>query len=151
MMPAGKYYVGDVCYVLENDWDEVCNFLFRKEGKDRGGESQLENGAKYAVYSTAWGDGSYEDNKGNYYGVDAGVIGCIKVDDLYKIGEAPSDLGTIHEFQNDFETGYDNGIIFFGDLRIETDPRCEEEEVESFCYCTAQGGARCICDEDEND
>lgn len=149
-MTKGKYWIGDLCYCLDNDWDDVCSFLFSKNTNKGGGESQLDNGAKYAVYNTKWGDGSYEDNKGNYYGVDAGVIGCIKVDDLYQIGEAPSGLGTIHDFTEDFETGYDKGVIFFGDVRIDTDPVFTEEEVND-CYCCDNGGARCSCNDDEED
>jgi len=154
MMTKGKYWCGDLCYVINDRWDEVCSLLFppNKEGNHRENEGELElkDGTKFAIYGTAWGDGSYEDNLGNEYGVDAGVIGCIKVDDLLKIGESPSTLGTIHEFDKDFETGYDDGTIFFGDVRIETDSRFEEEEVNDFCYCTEQGGARCKCDENDD-
>ena len=148
MMPAGTFWVGDLCYVIDDRWDEVCSHLFSKNNAKAGGEFELEGGIKFAVYGTAWGDGCYEDNLGNQYGVDAGVIGCIKVEDLYKMGESPSDLGTIHTFEKDFETGYDNGTIFFGDVRIETDRNFEEEEVPEWCACTAQGGANCQCEED---
>lgn len=147
-MPKGKYVISDLCYQIDDRWDEVCSLLFSKENKGAGGEFVLNDGTRFALYGTAWGDGCYEDNKGNQYGVDAGVIGCIKVDDLYKMGESPSDLGTIHEFTEDFETGYEEGTIFFGDVRIETDPRFEEEDVPDHCYCTAQGGATCQCEDD---
>ncbi len=149
MLKKGKYYVGDLCYVNDERWDEVCNRLFASKSRRPGGEFELEDGIKFAVYCTAWGDGCYEDNLGNQYGVDAGVIGCIRVDDLHKMGEAPSDLGTIHEFEKDFETGYEDGTIFFGDLKVETDRKFEEEEVPEFCYCTAQGGANCQCEEED--
>lgn len=151
MLKAGTFWVGDLCYVINDRWDEVCSLLFSKENKKSGGEFVLEDGIKFAIYSTAWGDGSYEDNEGNIYGVDAGVIGCIKVDDLYKMGEAPSGLGTIHEFTKDFETGYNDGVITFGDIIINTDPSFEESEVPDFCYCTAQGGATCQCEENEDE
>jgi hypothetical protein len=146
MMTKGKYWCGDLCYVLDNDWDQVCNFLFGKGGKG-GGESQLENGVRFAVYGTAWGDGGYLDQHGNCYGVDAGVIGCVKVDDLYKIGEAPASGGHIHEFDNDFETGYDEGTIYFGDLRIETDPKADEEDEEECASCgNPTYSLACHCD-----
>lgn len=27
-MPAGRYYVGDLCYVMDDVWDEVCDLMF---------------------------------------------------------------------------------------------------------------------------
>jgi len=103
MMTKGTYWCGDLCYCLDNDWDQVCALLFKKNGNKRmGGEYQLENGVKFALYGTAWGDGCYLGSDGFKYGVDAGVIGCIKVDDLYKLGEGVSSLGNVHEFDKDF-------------------------------------------------
>jgi hypothetical protein len=161
MMTKGKYWVGDLCYVLDNDWDEVCGLLFTKqEGKDskmNKGEFQLDNGVKFALYGTAWGDGGYLDQIGNVYGVDAGVIGCVKVDDLYKIGESPASGGHIHTFEKDFETGYDEGTIYFGDLRIETDPKSDEDEEDDECSSCGNPtySLACRCDgwdtEDENE
>jgi len=152
-MTKGKYWCGDLCYVINNRWDEVCNLLFPPDSKgdhrSNEGELELEGGIKFAIYGTAWGDGCYADNFGNEYGVDAGVIGCIKVDDLAKLGEKVSDLGTIHEFPEDFETSYQDGVITFGHVKIDTDMCFEEEDVPEFCYCSAQGGARCQCEEEE--
>lgn len=31
MMKAGTYYVGDLCYVLHEDWDEVCSLIIDNE------------------------------------------------------------------------------------------------------------------------
>ena len=153
-MTKGEYQICDLCYVIEGEWDQICQLLFNKsEGNNRaGGEYTLDNGIKFALYSTAWGDGCYGDNKGNSYGVDAGVIGCIKVDDLYKMGESPSTLGTIHTFNEDFETGYDNGTIFFGDIRIETDPKSDEEDDDT-CQCCGNPtySLACHCDEEEDE
>lgn len=147
-MEKGTWWIGDLCYVLDNDWDEVCGLLFNKnkESKRLGGEFELEDGIKFALYSTAWGDGCYDDNKGNRYGVDAGVIGCIKVSDLYKMGESPSTLGTVHTFEEDFVTGYDNGDIFFGSLRIETDPQADEEDETCSNCGNPTYSLACHCD-----
>jgi hypothetical protein len=155
MMEKGIWWVGDLCYVLDNDWDEVCNCLFSKKNNPNQpmnkGEFQLENGIKFAIYGTAWGDGGYLDQHGNCYGVDAGVIGCVKVDDLYKIGESPASGGHVHTFEQDFDTGYDDGTIFFGSLRIETDPKSEEED-ETCPTCGHEvWSVACHCDEEEND
>ena len=148
MMTKGEFWMGDLCYVIDDRWDEICSCLFSKKNSSRaGGEFELEDGIKFALYSTAWGDGCYSDNKGNNYGVDAGVIGCIKVTDLHKMGEGVSSLGTVHIFTEDFETGYDNGTIFFGDVRIETDPECNEEDDETCPTCGNPTYAlACHCD-----
>ena len=35
MFPAGKYYVGDLCYVMHDEWDEVCGLFFKgRDGMD---------------------------------------------------------------------------------------------------------------------
>ena len=120
-MQAGKYYVGDLCYVMHPQWDEFCTKTC--SGHDViDGEITLDNGVKIAQYGTAFGDGVYEDQFGNDYGVDAGLIGCIRVED---INDPNADLqgGHIIEFPNNFETSYDEGIIFIGHLSIDTDPQ----------------------------
>ena len=38
MFPAGKYYVGDLCYVMHDEWDEVCGLFFK--GRDDHGCNQ---------------------------------------------------------------------------------------------------------------
>jgi len=158
MMTKGEYWVGDLCYVLDNDWDEVCNCLFSKKNDPNQpmnkGEFQLENGVKFAIYGTAWGDGGYLDQHGNCYSVDAGVIGCVKVSDLYKIGEAPASGGHIHTFEQDFDTSYDEGDIRFGSLCIETDPKSDEYgEDDSICQLCGHEvwSVACNCDEEGRD
>ena len=76
MMPAGKYYVGDLCYVMHPEWDEFCSITI-KEHTCLDGEFNLKDGRRFATFGTKWGDGEYRDQFGNRYGVDAGLIGCI--------------------------------------------------------------------------
>ena len=137
MMPAGRYYVGDLCYVMHEEWDEVCALYF--EGRtDHGcndGEFKLKDGRRFASYGTRWGDGLYFDQYGHSYGVDAGLIGCIAIDDIREEVPQILDLGAIVEFKSDFYTsggrdqlGRDwDGVIKIGHVEIETDPRDEEE------------------------
>lgn len=152
-MPKGKYIISDLCYCIDDEWDQVCQLLFSKsKGNSRlGGEFVLDNGVKFALYSTAWGDGCYKGSDGFNYGVDAGVIGCIKVDDLYKMGESPSSLGNIHEFPEDFETGYEDGVIKFGHITIDTDPGMEDEDEDETCSTCGHStySVACYCDEEE--
>lgn len=119
-MPAGKYYVGDLCYVMHPQWDEFCDITIKdKECYD--GEFNLKNGVKFASYGTAWGDGVYFDQEGREYGVDAGLIGCILLSDIDDPEANPEDCGQIIDFETPFETSYSEGVIYIGHIKINTD------------------------------
>lgn len=128
MMPAGRYYVGDLCYVMtDKEWDQFCGITI-KGNQCLDGEFEMPDGRKFATYGTAWGDGCYRDQFGNEYSVDAGLIGCIRVEDIKaEKYDNIEELGTIHEFLSDFVTcggrGEPNwsGTIQFGRVAIETD------------------------------
>jgi hypothetical protein len=133
-MPAGKYYIGDLCYVMSDDeWEEFCSITI--DGHNViDGEFQLQDGRCFATYGTAYGDGVYHDQYGHSYSVDAGLIGCILVDDIRveKYEKSLLDLGTIMQFDNSFATsggrgdeGWE-GLIQFGHVMIETNPIEEE-------------------------
>jgi len=142
MMPAGEYFIGDLCYVMsDEEWLEVCD-LTTKGSRLIEGEFQLKDGRRFAMYNTAYGDGTYHDHYGFSYSVDSGTIGCICTADI-KANKYPSlgdtqdllDLGAVQTFGIDFETGGGKGkpgwegLIQFGHIVIETDPT-EEEEYE---------------------
>ena len=80
-MKAGKYYVGDLCYVLGDRWTEVCDLIIVGH-KCLDGEFELADGTKFAIYGTAYGDGHYLDQKGNGYPVDSGTIGCVLAEQI---------------------------------------------------------------------
>jgi hypothetical protein len=135
MMPAGKYYIGDLCYVMTNEeWREFCDITLDGT-KVKDGEFQFKDGRRFATYSTAFGDGVYHDQYGHSYSVDAGLIGCILVEDI-KADKYDNllDLGAIQEFDTDFVTGGGRGTpdwqgtIQFGRVVIETNPVEEDEE-----------------------
>ena len=131
LMPAGKYWVGDLCYVMHEEWDEVCGLFFR--GRDDHGCNEgiftLKDGRKFVSFNTKWGDGSYHDEAENEYGVDAGLIGCILVSDIKDSDENTLNGGHVHDFDRSFvcsggrsEQGRDwDGIIKIGHLEIATD------------------------------
>lgn len=137
MMPAGVYYVGDLCYVMsDEEWDEFCSLTI-KGNNCIDGEFNLRDGRRFATYGTKFGDGEYRDQFGNTYSVDAGLIGCIRFEDIKTVKyENFEHLGKIIEYKSDFVTagGRQNddwdGVIRIGKLRIETDPEFEEEEYE---------------------
>lgn len=68
------FYIGDICYVLS---DDIYSGVWGKIGLYADGEYATADGNKFAVASTAYGDGCYGDDYGNVYGVDAGVLGLV--------------------------------------------------------------------------
>jgi hypothetical protein len=133
--PAGKYYIGDLCYVMHSEWDEVCGKFF--EGRtDHGcnqGEFTLNNGTRFVSYNTKWGDGTYKDNSFRSYSVDAGLIGLIAVEDIdLSDDDNHVDGGMIVEFKLPFNCEGEDGVMRFGNVMIDTDtdtePEYDEEE-----------------------
>ena len=122
-MPAGKYYIGDLCYVMHPEWDECCELFFPANHPPRGveGEFTLADGRRFASFGTAYGDGGYRSNIGTYHSVDSGSIGCIRMEDIrdnqYNNIE---ELGAFVEFTEPFEVSEDQGLIVFGHVQIET-------------------------------
>ena len=115
MMPAGEYYIGDLCYVMtDEEWEEFCSITISTDDKCLDGEFQLKDGRRFATYGTMYGDGIYYD----HYGYDNLL-----------------DFGAIQKFDTDFVTGggkgikgWENGEILFGHIVIETNPMEEEYE-----------------------
>jgi hypothetical protein len=81
MMKAGKYYIGDLCYVMHDQWDEFCDITI-DDRVCKEGEFRLKNGTNFATYGTQYGDGTFYDQNKYEYGVDAGLLGCIRVEDI---------------------------------------------------------------------
>lgn len=133
MMPAGNYYVGDLCYVLHDEWDEVCALTI-KGNSCLDGEFNLKDGRRFATYGTKWGDGQYRDNHGKKYSVDAGLIGCILLNDVDLLNDNNFlHGGQVIEFPRDFHTAGGrgesdwDGVIRFGSITINTNPDDDEE------------------------
>jgi len=125
MFPAGKYYVGDLCYVMHDEWDEVCGLFFK--GRDDHGCNQgvfeLKDGRKFASFNTKYGDGAYFDQYGEEYGVDAGLIGCIALNDIDLNADGNFTRGgQIIQFDSDFTVSggdrYEDRREWDGEIRI---------------------------------
>jgi hypothetical protein len=134
MMQAGTYYVGDLCYVLRDQaWDDVLSLLFagRTDHGCNQGEFNLPNGDRFAIFNTYWGDGSYRDQFGKQYPVDAGAIGCICVEDLPEGVDLSG--GNVYKFDRDFHVSGGNdrqswdGAIRIGHVMIQTNAEYEDE------------------------
>lgn len=151
LMPAGEYYVGDLCYTLgRNDetWDEVCALMFPAGtewehcGKD--GKHRLADGREFCEFGTAYGDGSYRtwSAQGQLKDtcVDSGSIGVMLTSALPDMDlEEAKRLGNILTFQDDFICYDDNGSLHFGHVTIETrddnEFDNEDEDHDSDCRC----------------
>jgi hypothetical protein len=129
-MPAGHYYIGDLCYVMHDEWDEVCDLFFPpgdNTGRGRDGEFMLKDGRRFASFGTAYGDGEYVSNIGTRHGVDSGSIGCIRVEDIRDNTYSDIErLGAIVTFDQAFEVLEDTGLLKFGHVEIETNSDIEE-------------------------
>jgi hypothetical protein len=125
VFPAGKYYIGDLCYALDRVTYEktVCD----------GGDGFMTNGTHtLGFFSTYAGDGGYEGTNGKIYGVDAGIIGIVPVEIV-----EDTEGHDILTFENDFTFGRDNKYTFYikdavtpkNSFEIPTGPT-EDEESE---------------------
>lgn len=137
-MPPGKYYVGDLCYVLHGDWNEVCDLTI-DDNSVKNGIFKLKDGRQFAMYSTMYGDGQYYDYQGRAYSVDSGTIGCIKIDDLVSDTEK-KDLestieaghGQVLRFPEEFTVYTFEGEINFGNVHIKTGDEDEDEDDDHY-------------------
>ncbi len=139
MMPAGEYYIGDLCYVMsEEEWDEFCSITIQGN-RCFDGEFVLSDGRRFATYGTAWGDGSYFDQHRHEYAVDAGLIGCILIKDIKIEKNNILELGNVVKIDYDFTTsgGRANndrnwdGVIHIGPIRIETNAPDFDEDYDN--------------------
>jgi hypothetical protein len=128
-MKAGKYWIGDLCYVLGNRWDEVCNLIIVGH-KCLDGIFTLKDGTEFAIFSTAHGDGVYTDSSGiGTYPVDSGSIGCVLFSEIdEKAKPIAHGCGNIIDFKDSFKPFAFNGLIEFGDISIMTDYEEDEED-----------------------
>lgn len=134
IMPAGKYWIGDPCYVfpnkgpMENKWDEILaevNFFEVSYG-------ELDDGKiKVWAASTAYGDGRYIGSNGKAFPVDAGLIGIVPKETVDYLGRTDNDLdylGLFIEFTEPFVVRSNNGLFHFGHIEIDTGDYTEDED-----------------------
>ena len=128
-MPAGRYYIGDLCYVMHPEWQECCELFFPPGAPGRGveGEFTLKDGRRFASFGTAYGDGTYSSNMTTVHSVDSGSIGCIRVEDICDNEyDNIEELGAFVEFAEPFEVSANAGILKFGQVEIDTAEGSEE-------------------------
>jgi len=130
MMQPGKYYIGDLCYVMHGEWNEFCALTI-SGNQVLDGEFNLADGRRFATFTTCWGDGNYWDQNGKSYDVDAGLIGCIRVADIDMTNPDNSLAGgQVVDFAQPFSTFSAGGEIRIGTVVIDTDPADVENEED---------------------
>lgn len=118
-VPAGRYYLGDPCHVIDADenWMELL------ESSDYFMDNPIGtlHGYDVLAFGTAHGDGSYQEVGGaGVVGVDAGLIGLVP-EELMELGAQPG-IGFMVEFDRDVVATTDGvGTLTFGRYKFDTD------------------------------
>lgn len=77
-------FIGDPCYVIPDEqWSDYVDAYL--EARDKGHAHFNFNGVNVGGTNTAYGDGFYDDDEGNSYPVDAGLIGVTPLELLSKV------------------------------------------------------------------
>lgn len=138
---AGTYYIGDPCYAIPDEqWDSWCTSMDKFE--DYHGDVEMVNGGfgfehegeQVWCANTEWGDGTWPDQYGNEYSVDAGIIGVVPEALIDVNPNSPAvdpvvvNGGHVVRIDHEFEVDRNGGIITIGPYIIDTDPQDEEDE-----------------------
>lgn len=149
VLPAGKYFVGDPCYVIsDSKWGALLDqtgFLglyatpeSMRQNMDRYDGNKcgmwLFEGVAIGASSTKHGDGGYFDQYGNCYSVDSGTLGVVPFEYIQATEKLNLSLldGILRvvDFPTSFTVEYSDGIVFIGDIEINTDPKCDDYDDE---------------------
>ena len=125
-LPAGRYWVGDPCYAIREDWADFVGLIDATEVVNYKGQDVL-------VIETG-GDGCWEHN-GQDYGVDAGLLAVVPAALVEEYG---NDKGVFVELTDDTEVGYITGgdtlhEVFAGDVTV-TWREVEDEAIAEYAY-----------------
>ena len=121
-LPPGKYYVGDPCYVFQDEtWGRLI--AEAQEPMLHGDIVEFDNRQLWA-HSTMYGDGIYEDQNGVEYGVDSGIIGIIPIELIDD--PAGEENGLIIDFPKGVTVDHDNGTFWIGAVVIKTNSEIDE-------------------------
>lgn len=116
--PAGTYYIGDLCYICTNDeWDRLLDQtqLFTYD------EATLD-GRKFGGMLTAYGDGSFNHNTSipKFVTVDAGMVGCVRIEDINSTMLDRVAMGLTVVFDEPFDISDKAGTLKFGYVEVYT-------------------------------
>lgn len=135
-MKPGKYYVGDLCYVMHDEWPEVCSLLFRG-GRDKegvGGIFTLKDGREFAIFFTIFGDGGYGTNHSKILSVDSGTIGCILYSDLTESERAnfeKNPCALVTDIPDEFIPYRNEEGMYFGPVSVDDPESYPEQDYDN--------------------
>lgn len=104
--PAGRYYIGDLCYALS---DDVYDKIFGLYDYESGLYSHNNGKHFFLVDGTAFGDGCYPGSDGKEFSVDAGIIGICSA----ALAEKDGNGGHFYTFDSDVRCSFKNGRFTF--------------------------------------
>jgi len=109
---AGKYYLGDPCYSLNESWGNIL------EQTDYFKTPLVTiDGFEILAFKTAHGDGEYPSNAGRKFSVDSGLIGLVPVE----LADDKEPFSTmIVEFNEPTLCKRVKGKLYFGKIVIDT-------------------------------
>ena len=123
--PAGTYYFGDPCYVINDNWMnllESTDFL----------EDYSSTEWKTRAASTAYGDGTYHGMgmmSQTSFPVDAGVIGVVPLNEMEVPADKVPSYGKMFTMNTPFTFEAKEGCFYInGDLVLDTSPDDYDEE-----------------------
>lgn len=135
--PAGTYYIGDSCYVLDK---EIYHKLWGEKKEYKEGTIDV-NGARMATVKAQSGGYMYADNHGDMYCVDSGTLSIVPIHLCTKCSfDEAKELGKIQMFKADVFFHVADGVINITDghttIIIDTNTAeassgDEEEETET--------------------
>ena len=105
-IPAGTYYIGDLCYALGND---IYDNIFGGTGYCSGIYEEKATKRLFLVAGTAAGDGMYPGSDGNEFAVDAGIIGICSSSLMEKSGDG----GHVYTFKSPVRCKFAAGRFSF--------------------------------------
>ncbi len=129
-MEAGKYWIGDPCYVLSDDrYDKLIEAYV--EGED--GYQTTVDGQTVTVLHTQFGDGTYYSNLGDV-DVDSGQVAAVPMAlvDTSKYGFTS---GHVADLPAGKALNFAEGTLCFSEAYVDTQADIDDEnEDESGAY-----------------
>lgn len=131
IFPPGKYYVGDCCYVLD---DDIYHDVWGKHYNYQNGTFEC-NGKRVAVGSTGLGDGTFRGSDGIDYCIDSGTLAMVPFSLCTKCSEDEAkELGAVYTFDSEIQFHSHRGIFEVASngfyVRIDTTTFAPDDEEE---------------------
>lgn len=147
-LPPGTYVVGDPCYSIPDEkwmeWLEAADYT--NNHREHVLVAEVDGRLCVGV-STYFGDGSYDGDDGNTYGVDAGLLGLVPIEVASK--NSVGDDRVLRTFQSEVVCEYNGGHVRLGPITIDTVQEDEDEESCDDCGGPVDGWGS-LCDDCES-